>query len=101
MGLFGKKKEPAAQAGGENAAILILGGGCSRCNALEAAVKEALSELGRSDAVGHVTDFAQIAAYGVMSLPALMIDGTVVSSGSVLSKDEAKSLLQNKVTETK
>ena len=56
MGLFGKKKAPETPADSETAAILILGGGCSRCNALETAVKEALAELGRSDAVGHVTD---------------------------------------------
>lgn len=93
MGLFGKKNAPETPASSETAAILILGG-CSRCNALEAAVKEALAELGRSDAVGHVTDYAQIAAYGVMSLPALMIDGKVVSSGRVLSKAEAKTLLE-------
>lgn len=94
MGLFGKKKAPETPADSETAAILILGGGCSRCNALETAVKEALAELGRSNAVGHVTDYAQIAAYGVMSLPALMIDGKVVSSGRVLSKAEAKTLLE-------
>jgi len=41
-----------------------------------------------------VTDFAQIASYGVMSTPALVVDGKVVSYGKVLSKDEVKALLQ-------
>ena len=44
--------------------------------------------------VGHVTDFAQIAAYGVMSTPALAIDGKVVSAGRVLTTAEAAELLQ-------
>ena len=44
--------------------------------------------------IDHVTDFAQIASYGVMSTPALVVDGKVVSYGKVLSKDEVKSLLQ-------
>ena len=44
--------------------------------------------------VDHVTNFAQIASYGVMTTPALVIDGKVVSYGKVLSKDEAKALLQ-------
>ena len=42
----------------------------------------------------HVTDFAQIAAYGVMSTPALVVDGKVLSSGRVLKKEEAVALLR-------
>lgn len=44
--------------------------------------------------IDHVTDFAQIAAYGVMSTPALVVDGKVVSYGKVLKKDEAKDLIR-------
>ena len=44
--------------------------------------------------IDHVTDFSQIAAYGVMSTPALVVDGKVVSYGKVLSKDEAKTIIQ-------
>ena len=56
--------------------------------------KEALAELGMDTTIDHVTDFVQIASYGVMSTPALVVDGKVVSYGKVLSKDEVKSLLQ-------
>ena len=45
-------------------------------------------------AIDHVTDFTQIAAYGVMTTPALVVDGKVVSYGKVLKKDEAKVLIQ-------
>ena len=40
------------------------------------------------------TDFSQIAAYGVMTTPALVVDGKVVSYGKVLKKDEVKALIQ-------
>ena len=44
-------------------------------------------------AIDHVTDFTQIAAYGVMTTPALVVDGKVVSYGKVLSKEEVKTLI--------
>ena len=60
----------------------------SLSNELEANVKEALAELGMNTTIDHVTDFAQIAAYGVMSTPALVGDGKVAAYGKVLKKDE-------------
>lgn len=109
MGLFGKKKkEPAASccqafdpeqaAQAEqlktSGAVKVLGAGCAKCNALEASVRSALAELGMDTPIDHVTDFSQIAALGVISTPALMVDGKVVSYGKVLSKEEAKAVLQ-------
>ena len=64
MGLFGKKKQDVH--GDADAPVLILGGGCAKCNELEGAVRQALAELGLQDEVGHGTDFTQIAAYGGM-----------------------------------
>lgn len=109
MGLFHKKKEEIRSCccGGvctpENMAeaetvkdvggVKVLGTGCAKCNALEAAVRSALEELGMDTTIDHVTDFGQIAAYGVMSTPALVVDGKVVSYGKVLSKEEAKGLI--------
>ena len=72
----------------------VLGSGCAKCNALEEAVKAALLELHMDEAVDHVTDFAQIASYGVMTTPALVVDGKVVSYGKVLKREEAKALIQ-------
>ena len=109
MGLFRKKKEETksccccgctpegmaqAEAAKASGGIKVLGSGCAKCNALEAATVEALKELNMDTAIEHVTDFAQIAAYGVMTTPALVVDGKVVSYGKVLKKDEAKALLQ-------
>ena len=61
---------------------------------MEDAVRAALTELGMDTSIDHVTDFTQIAAYGVMTTPALVVDGKVVSYGKVLKKDEAKALIQ-------
>lgn len=109
MGLFGKKKEetkscccgsctPETMAEAETAkasmGVKVLGGGCAKCNALEEATVAALEELGMDTAIDHVKDYAQIASYGVMSTPALVVDGKVVSYGKVLTKDEAKALIQ-------
>ena len=110
MGLFHRNKKeektscccgsctPGAMAQAETGktagGVKVLGSGCAKCNALEQAVREALEELGMETAIDHVTDFAQIAAYGVMTTPALVVDGKVVSYGKVLKKDEAKALIQ-------
>jgi small redox-active disulfide protein 2 len=110
FGLFGKKEnkedsaccgtvdaasmEKAEAAKGEGSGIKVLGIGCAKCNQLEAATKAALEQLGMDTAIDHITDFAQIASYGVMTTPALMIDGKVVSTGKVLKTEEVKALLQ-------
>lgn len=74
--------------------VKVLGSGCAKCNALESAAKEALIELHMNASIDHVTDFTQIAAYGVMTTPALVVDGKVVSFGKVLKKDEVVKILQ-------
>ena len=91
MKMFGKKESVQNETGNE--AVKVLGGGCANCHALEAAAKAALAELGLPQEVGHITDFGEIAACGVMHTPALMVDGKVVASGRVLTKEEAKDLI--------
>lgn len=83
-----------AEAAKGTGGVKVLGSGCAKCNALEQATREALAELGMETTIDHVTDFAQIAAYGVMTTPALVVDGKVVSYGKVLKKDETKALIQ-------
>ena len=53
-----------------------------------------MEELNIREEVGHVTDFAQIAAYGVLTTPALVVDGKVLSAGQVLNVAQARELLQ-------
>ncbi len=78
----------------EGASIKVLGSGCAKCNELEAAAKAALEQLGMNTTIDHVTDFSQIAAYGVMTTPALVVDGKVVSYGKVLKTEEVVKILQ-------
>lgn len=71
--------------------IKILGSGCKNCVALAENTKRALSELGMEAEIIKVTDFADIAKYGIMSTPGLIIDEKVMSFGKVLKpKDIAK-----------
>lgn len=86
--------EKAADALDKGEAVKVLGSGCAKCNELEANVKTALEQLGMDTAIEHVTDFNVIAAYGVMTTPALVVDGKVVSYGKVLKVEEAVKLLQ-------
>ena len=76
--------------------VKVLGGGCAKCNQLEAATVEALKELGMDTTIDHVKDYEKIAAYGVMTTPALVIDGKVVSYGKVLKKDEVIKILKER-----
>lgn len=78
----------------EGASVKVLGSGCAKCNQLEAATKAALEQLGMDTKIDHVTDFSQIAAYGVMTTPALVVDGKVVSYGKVLKVEEVVKILQ-------
>jgi small redox-active disulfide protein 2 len=78
----------------EGASIKVLGSGCTKCNQLEAATKAALEQLGMNTDIDHVTDFSQIAAFGVMTTPALVVDGKVVSYGKVLKTDEIVKILK-------
>jgi small redox-active disulfide protein 2 len=73
--------------------IEVLGPGCKNCSALERATKEALSQLGIDETVDKITDYGEIVAYGVMSTPALAIDGEVRTVGRVPSVNEITELL--------
>ncbi len=73
--------------------IEILGVGCFKCKQLTANAEAAVKELNMQAEIGKVTDIDKITEYGVMMTPALAVDGTVVSFGKVLSKDEIKKIL--------
>lgn len=76
------------------ASVKILGSGCAKCNTLEKNTLEALKELNMDTTIEHVSDFSKIVAYGVMSTPALYVDGKIVAFGRVFSKDEIVKILQ-------
>ena len=65
--------------------IEVLGPGCENCKRLEANVREAVMMAGVEAEIIKVTDYAEIAAHGVLSTPGLVIDGKVVSAGRIPS----------------
>ena len=73
--------------------IEILGMGCPKCKQLTANAEAAAKELNIVTEISKVTDIDKITEYGVMMTPALAVDGTVVSMGKVLSKDEIKKII--------
>lgn len=73
--------------------IKILGSGCSNCQNLEENTKKALSELKIEAEVEKVTDMEKVMSYGIMSLPAIVLDEKVISYGTVPTTEEIKKLL--------
>ena len=73
--------------------IKILGSGCANCNNLEKATRQAVDALGLDATFDHVTDPADIASWGVMKTPALVIDDEVVMAGRVPPTETVKTLL--------
>lgn len=73
--------------------IEVLGTGCTKCKTLFENTKKALEESGKSADVVKVEDIASIMKFGVMSTPALVIDGQVKFSGKVASVGEIKEML--------
>jgi len=73
--------------------IEILGMGCPKCKMLYNNTNKAVEENGIQVEVEKVEDIDKITEYGVMMIPALVIDGEVKSSGRVLSIEEIKEWL--------
>ena len=74
--------------------IKVLGSGCKSCHALLEATQEAVHSMGFTIEVEYVTDMEKIMRYGVMSMPALVVNDQVVSMGKVLKPKEIETLLQ-------
>ena len=109
MSLFGKKKEeqPACCCNGscENMEakpvkvegklnIKVLGAGCKSCHQQYENVKEAVAALGIDAEVEYITDMEKVMSYGVMSMPAVVVNEQIVSMGKVLKASEIEKLLK-------
>ena len=73
--------------------IEVLGTGCAKCKTLYENVKKALEESGKNGEVVKIEDIPSIMKYGVMSTPALVIDGQVIFSGKLASVAEIMGML--------
>jgi small redox-active disulfide protein 2 len=74
--------------------IQILGVGCPKCRQTEANAKEAIRNLGIDASVEKITDINRIAGFGVISTPALAVDGDVKFSGRIPSVEEIENILK-------
>lgn len=63
--------------------VKVLGPGCKRCDAAVQMVKDAAAAAGVEVAVAKVTDYAEIAGYGIASTPGIVVDGKVVHAGGL------------------
>jgi small redox-active disulfide protein 2 len=73
--------------------LQILGTGCSKCQKLTEQVEQAAKELGIEHQIEKVTDLQEIVSFGVMTTPALAVDGQVKVAGNIPSRDELKRLI--------
>lgn len=101
MGLFGfgKKKEEEKKGGcctcGENGChIKVLGAGCKSCHEQYENVKKAVSNMNLDAEVLYITDMEKVTSYGVMSMPAIVVNEQVVSMGKVLKESQVEELLK-------
>ena len=77
--------------------IKILGPGCKNCVLLYKMTSQAVQELGFDATIEKIEDYGQIAAYGVMSTPALVLDGVVAFSGRVPTQSSLREIIQDAI----
>ena len=73
--------------------IKVLGAGCKSCHKQFENVKKAVEELGLEIEVEYITDMEKVMTFGVMSMPAIVVNEKVVSMGKVLKSVEVIKLL--------
>lgn len=78
--------------------VLVLGPGCRKCRALHAATVKVLGELGRGDVpVRHVTSVDEIAQFGPLVTPGLVVDGRVLVSGKIPDENILRRILRESI----
>lgn len=75
--------------------IKVLGAGCSKCKAVLRVVQEAAENAGFTGTVEKIEDMAEIISYGVISTPAVIIDGKIVFAGGVPNREQARLWFQS------
>lgn len=74
--------------------IKVLGAGCKSCHELYENAKEAVKAMGLSVEVEYITDMQKVMEYGVMNMPAVVVNEKVVSTGKVLKAADVEKLLR-------
>lgn len=73
--------------------IKVLGPGCANCRRTVALIEQVAAATGLNPTITKVEDFREIAGYGVMSTPGVVIDGKVVHAGGIPSEEKIKQWL--------
>ena len=74
--------------------IEVFGPGCAKCQTMEKHAKEAVAKSGGEHQVVKISDYAAMASRGILSTPALALDGHIKSQGKVISTDDILVLLK-------
>jgi small redox-active disulfide protein 2 len=74
--------------------IEILGMGCAKCEKLEELARKAAGEMGIDAEFTKVKDIKKIMEYGVMTTPALVVDGEVKIAGKIPSIEDVKKFIK-------
>lgn len=74
--------------------IKVLGPGCTRCETTARMLREEAARLGIEAIVEKVTDYAEIASFGIVSTPGIVIDGKVVHAGGLPRAEDLAGWLQ-------
>ena len=97
---FGKKKEEkktstccCGSSGEKISSLKVLGAGCKSCHKQYENAKTAVNAIGLSIEVEYITDMEKVMAYGVMYMPAIVVNDKVVSMGKVLKAADVEKLL--------
>ena len=96
MSLFGagKKKEETKTPACEISSIKVLGSGCKFCREMLENAQRAVKDLNLNVEVEYITDMEKVMTYGVMSMPALVVNEKVAAMGKVLKPREIEDILQ-------
>ncbi len=85
--------KPYEQENSGGVEIKVLGQGCVQCDKLERDLMEVMAEMGLAADLEHVREIKEIGKYGVMGMPALIINGKIMSVGRVPPKTKLKEWL--------
>lgn len=87
-------EEGCCACGGNGCNIKVLGAGCKSCHQQYENVKKAVANMELDAEIEYITDMEKVMSYGVMSMPAIVVNEQVVSMGKVLSTAQVEELLR-------
>jgi len=92
--------QPTEEAVYEGLHIVILGPGCALCDRMEMDVRDVMTEMELAAALDHITDPKEIVRYGVMGVPALIVNGKVVCVGQAPNRKKIRQWLEEALKKT-